>query len=110
MGRSALLRARQAQEPGYRRPAVRGYLLINPRSGSGKPGVDELTSAARKRGVDAHVLQESDDAAEFARAAGAALLGVAGGDGSLAPVAPGSRWTPRQRSSPSRVGHGTTSP
>jgi diacylglycerol kinase family enzyme len=51
--------------------------------------VDELASAARERGIEIHLLTEGDDVAELAREATSqgAALGVAGGDGSLAPVA-----------------------
>jgi diacylglycerol kinase family enzyme len=37
--------------------------------------------------VETHVLAEGEDAAELARAAAATVLGIAGGDGSLAPIA-----------------------
>jgi diacylglycerol kinase family enzyme len=64
-----------------------GLLLVNPRSGSGSPEPDELVQEARARGVDVHVLEEGDDAAEIAHGADAEAVGVAGGDGSLGPVA-----------------------
>jgi diacylglycerol kinase family enzyme len=64
-----------------------GYLLVNPRSGDDEPTADELVRAARLRGIRCHVLRDGDDAAELARAADADVLGAAGGDGSLAPVA-----------------------
>ncbi len=64
-----------------------GFLLINPRSGKGGPSADELADAARELGVQVHVLAEDDDAAKLAREANAEALGVAGGDGSLAPIA-----------------------
>jgi diacylglycerol kinase family enzyme len=64
---------------------VGGLLLVNPRSGDG--GVDELVSAARGLGVTIHVLGDGDDAAEIARTADEDVVGMAGGDGSLAPVA-----------------------
>jgi diacylglycerol kinase family enzyme len=63
-----------------------GWLLVNPRSGGGS-GVEELVAAAAARGVETHVLQEGEDAAGLAREAQADVLGVAGGDGSLAAVA-----------------------
>jgi diacylglycerol kinase family enzyme len=63
-----------------------GWLLVNPRSG-GDSGVKELLGAAAAIGVETRLLGEGDDAAELARAADADVLGVAGGDGSLAPVA-----------------------
>ncbi len=65
----------------------RGYLLVNPRSGSDSPSPDELVAAARRRGIDCHVLDDRDDPDALARAADADALGVAGGDGSLAAVA-----------------------
>ena len=65
----------------------RGYLIVNPRSGDEKPTVDELVATARARGVDCHVLEDGDDVEALARAAAADALAVAGGDGSLAPVA-----------------------
>jgi diacylglycerol kinase family enzyme len=68
-------------------PALAGFLLINPRSGKGRPSVDELAAAARERGIEVHGLREGDDPGELAGQAGADALGVAGGDGSLAPVA-----------------------
>jgi diacylglycerol kinase family enzyme len=49
--------------------------------------VDELRRAAEQRGVLVHVLGGEDDPAELARVADADALGIAGGDGSLAPVA-----------------------
>jgi diacylglycerol kinase family enzyme len=61
--------------------------LINPRSGNHRPSADTLAAAAREKGVDVHLLRDGDDAAELARASGAEILGIAGGDGSLAPVA-----------------------
>jgi diacylglycerol kinase family enzyme len=63
------------------------FLLINPRSGDRRPSAEEIVRAARERGVETHLLQKGDDPAELARASGAAVLGVAGGDGSLAPIA-----------------------
>lgn len=61
--------------------------MINPRSGEGEPSAADLVAAARERGVEGHVLRRGEDAAELARATGAGILGMAGGDGSLAPVA-----------------------
>jgi diacylglycerol kinase family enzyme len=49
--------------------------------------VDDLRERATALGVQTHVLSDDEDAAEVARAANAGSLGVAGGDGSLAPVA-----------------------
>jgi diacylglycerol kinase family enzyme len=64
---------------------VAGFLLVNPRSGDG--GSDGLVREARARGVQVHVLGEGDDPLRLAREADADALGIAGGDGSLAPVA-----------------------
>jgi diacylglycerol kinase family enzyme len=66
---------------------VAGFLLVNPRAGDDRPSADELVEAARARGVETHVLTEGEDPHELARRADADALGVAGGDGSLAPVA-----------------------
>lgn len=63
------------------------FLIVNPRSGDDRPSPDELVAEARRRHVDTHVLSESDDVTEIARAADADVLAVAGGDGSLAAVA-----------------------
>ena len=64
-----------------------GFLLINPRSGSSSPSADELAQEAQAYGVEPHVLKEGEDAAALARDANAEVLAMAGGDGSLAPVA-----------------------
>jgi diacylglycerol kinase family enzyme len=64
-----------------------GYLLVNPRSGDDRPSDEELAAEAERHGVRVHVLREGEDAVELARAADAEALGVAGGDGSLAPIA-----------------------
>ena len=61
------------------------FLIVNPNSGDG--GADELVRQAQARGIDVHVLADGDDLAELARNADAEALGMAGGDGSLAPVA-----------------------
>jgi diacylglycerol kinase family enzyme len=65
---------------------TRGLLIVNPRSGNGKPDADELAQEATRRGLDVHVLAPGDDAQALARSAEGAV-GVAGGDGSLGPVA-----------------------
>jgi len=62
-----------------------GFLIVNPNSGNG--GTDRLLAAARERGVKTHVLQKWQDLMELARRADADVIGMAGGDGSLAPVA-----------------------
>jgi diacylglycerol kinase family enzyme len=63
------------------------FLLINPRSGKDSPTADELAAEARAQGIETHVMQEGEDLATIAREAAADKLGMAGGDGSLAPVA-----------------------
>jgi diacylglycerol kinase family enzyme len=67
--------------------AIAGFLLINPRSGRGGPSADELRAEAESRGIRTHLLQQGEDAAQLVRDADADTLGIAGGDGSLAPVA-----------------------
>src|SRR5919197_5112780 len=64
-----------------------GLLLINPLAGDGHPSAAELEEAARAVRIRTHVLAPDDDPAELARAAEAEALGIAGGDGSLGPVA-----------------------
>jgi diacylglycerol kinase family enzyme len=64
-----------------------GFLLINPHAGDERTGAAELAAAAKERGVQTHVLRPGEDAADLARAADVEVVGVAGGDGSLAPVA-----------------------
>lgn len=67
----------------------RAVLLVNPKAGTASPTAAELVAAARERGI-ATVQLGSRSGAELAREAaarGASALGIAGGDGSLAPVA-----------------------
>jgi diacylglycerol kinase family enzyme len=66
---------------------VAGFLIINPRAGDERPGADELREKAERLGVGIHVLEEGEDAVDVARSAPEGPLGMAGGDGSLAPVA-----------------------
>jgi diacylglycerol kinase family enzyme len=71
-------------------PPRRPVLFINPRSGDGKAARAGLAERARGMGVEAVVLDRGQDLAALAGAAaagGADLLGMAGGDGSLAVVA-----------------------
>lgn len=73
-------------------PATRPFLIMNPRSGGGKVGQFGLQSKAEDLGADVFVMSgpERVDVARVAReavAAGADLLGVAGGDGTQALVA-----------------------
>jgi diacylglycerol kinase family enzyme len=64
-----------------------GFLVINPRSGSGEPSADELRDEAERLGIETHVLGPEDDPGEIAGQAPDGPLGMAGGDGSLAAVA-----------------------
>jgi diacylglycerol kinase family enzyme len=64
-----------------------GFLVINPRSGKGPPTADELEQEARARGIETHVMRPGEDPAEVVRASAADVLGIAGGDGSLAAIA-----------------------
>jgi diacylglycerol kinase family enzyme len=66
---------------------MRGALIVNARSGTASPSTEELAAAARELGIEVRQLEEGDDLAELAREADADVLGMAGGDGSLAPVA-----------------------
>ena len=66
---------------------VPGFLIINPRAGDERPTADDLRNEAERLGIDAHLLAESEDLVEVARSAPEGPLGMAGGDGSLAPVA-----------------------
>lgn len=60
---------------------------MNPRSGGEASSADELVASAKSRGVHVHVLRQGEDLETLARAARADVLGVAGGDGTLAAVA-----------------------
>jgi diacylglycerol kinase family enzyme len=71
-------------------PAQRPVLLINPRSGNGVAGRVSLAERARALGIEPLILSPERDLAELAASAverGADVLGMAGGDGSLAIVA-----------------------
>jgi diacylglycerol kinase family enzyme len=71
-------------------PPQRPVLFINPRSGGGRAGRARLAEAARERDIEPVVLEPGDDLgalADEAAADGADVLGMAGGDGSLAVVA-----------------------
>jgi len=81
MGRTAHLAAQTSSLD------MTGFLILNPRSGSESPSPDELRAEAERRGIRVHVLEESDDLEALAREADADILGMAGGDGSLAAVA-----------------------
>jgi len=66
---------------------MKTFLIVNPRSATESPSADELREAAVARGVDVHFLEQGEDLQELARTADAEVLGMAGGDGSLAAVA-----------------------
>src|SRR6202795_2037664 len=71
-------------------PQQRPVLLVNPRSGGGKAARVGLIERARERGIGVIVLRPGDSLpalVDQAVADGADVLGVAGGDGSLAVVA-----------------------
>ena len=71
-------------------PPQRPVLFVNPRSGGGKAARAGLAEQARDRGIEVIVLRRDDDLAarvDEVVAGGADVLGVAGGDGSLAVVA-----------------------
>jgi diacylglycerol kinase family enzyme len=75
-----------AQVRGFRRPV----LVLNPRSGSVQVVRDQLLEAAGRYGVEVREAATPAELVVVARAAvadGADVLGVAGGDGSLAAVA-----------------------
>ncbi len=65
-------------------------LFVNPKSGGGKAADADIASIAAQRGIDVRVLERGDDLgglAQDAIADGADVIGMAGGDGSLAYVA-----------------------
>jgi diacylglycerol kinase family enzyme len=66
---------------------VAGFLIVNPRSGGGEPSTEALVAEAQSRGIEVHLLRPDDDLEALAREAEADALGMAGGDGSLGPVA-----------------------
>ncbi|WP_405415783.1 diacylglycerol/lipid kinase family protein [Pseudonocardia alni] len=71
-------------------PASNGFLIMNRWSGGGKVDEFDPEGEAHRRGVTPVVLQRGDDLralAEQAVAAGADVIGMAGGDGSQALVA-----------------------
>lgn len=64
-----------------------GLLIINPQSGKDSPTAEELEREAHARDIETHVMREGEDPAEVARASAVEVVGMAGGDGSLAAVA-----------------------
>jgi len=70
--------------------ASSAHLILNPAAGSAAAFVGRLTGAARERGLRVRVLEPGEDVRNAALAAaedGAQVLGVAGGDGSVAAAA-----------------------
>jgi diacylglycerol kinase family enzyme len=66
------------------------HLILNPAAGGAAAFLGRLTEAARERGIRVGVLEPGEDARHAALAAaedGSQVLGVAGGDGSVAAVA-----------------------
>ncbi len=66
-------------------------LIVNPVSGGGKAGGQEFVRLCRDRGIEPLLVRPGEDIAAVARAAvdgGAEVIGMAGGDGSQAAVAP----------------------
>jgi diacylglycerol kinase family enzyme len=64
-----------------------GFLIVNPRSGGARK-LDDLLTAAAERRISTHVLRPGQESlVELARVAQADAVGIAGGDGSLGPVA-----------------------
>ncbi|MGD1011415.1 MAG: diacylglycerol kinase family protein [Acidimicrobiales bacterium] len=71
-------------------PVRRPVLFVNPRSGDGKAARVRIAERAREMAIEVVTFHDGQNlaaAASGAVAAGADVLGVAGGDGSLAPVA-----------------------
>lgn len=62
-----------------------GLLIVNTRAGTGK--ADALLEKAARLGVETRVLGEDEDPGDVAEGADAPVLGVAGGDGTIAAVA-----------------------
>jgi diacylglycerol kinase family enzyme len=70
------------------RPKRRAVLLMNPKSGDGKPERFSLESEARRRGIEPILLHPGEDWKAIVRDAArtADIIGMAGGDGSQALV------------------------
>ncbi len=87
----AAVPARAVTGPGAGTTATeKSVLLINPKSGGGKAQRFDLVGEARRRGVEPVVLEPGDDLLELAQdaiARGARIIGMAGGEVSLALVA-----------------------
>ncbi|MEU6120230.1 diacylglycerol kinase family protein [Streptomyces sp. NPDC047117] len=68
----------------------RTVVVANPRPGGGKPAHFALAGRAERMGAEVWLIDAEHDAASLARRAvreGAELLGVMGGDGTVAAVA-----------------------
>ncbi len=83
---------RQLSRYGWRpaEPPHRPVLFVNPRSGGGKAARGKVAERARANGIEVVILTPGQDLAALARAAigaGADVVGMAGGDGSLAVAA-----------------------
>lgn len=78
-------------EPGVEvPPAMKPVLLVNPKSGDGKAEQIGLVQKARDRGIETHTFGPDRDLRDLTQevlASGADVIGIAGGDGSLAIVA-----------------------
>ena len=86
--RSTLHTAHRHSRPAQ--PARAGVLIINPNSGGGKAERFNLPEEAKKRRIEPVLLGPDDDLSGLAQqavAAGATVIGMAGGDGSQALVA-----------------------
>jgi diacylglycerol kinase family enzyme len=66
---------------------VAGFLIINPSAGDERPSAEDLREEAERLGVATHLLDDEEDVVAVARSAPEGPLGMAGGDGSLTPVA-----------------------
>jgi diacylglycerol kinase family enzyme len=83
---------RKMPEHPVERPAARPFLIMNPKSGGGKVGRFALQREAEDLGAEVFLMDGPEpvnvaEVAQQAVAAGADLLGVAGGDGTQALVA-----------------------
>jgi diacylglycerol kinase family enzyme len=66
------------------------WLIVNPKSGSGRAIKNNIPELARRQGIKVRTLRRDDNVESVARQAadaGADVLGVSGGDGSLGAVA-----------------------
>jgi diacylglycerol kinase family enzyme len=89
VGRRTRARPRPTSTRVAGRAPAAGVLIMNPKSGGGKAERFHLADEARSRGVEAIELRPGDDLRGLAEdaASRAAVIGMAGGDGSQALVA-----------------------